>query len=84
MDEWQDISTAPKDGTEVLLWGEWAGEIHGPCGKQSIDIGSWQGGFSDFGGPDWWASSTGDAYQCWVRATHWMPLPLPPSPTLSS
>ena len=28
MSEWQDISTAPKDGSEVLLYrGDWAGRV---------------------------------------------------------
>lgn len=79
MSQWQDISTAPKDGTFVVLYGVWAGEIHGinahsPC----ADIGFWSGGKSDFAGGDWWSLTTGDAYACWMLPTHWMPLPPAP------
>ena len=76
---WLPIESAPKDGTVVLLFGEWAGEIHGPNKTASIDVGFWQGGEGDYPGNDWWATTTGDAYACWVRATHWMPLPAAPS-----
>lgn len=84
MSEWQTIESAPRDGTCVLLYGYWAGEISGPTNNLSIDIGSWNGGKSDYDGFDWWYLSTGDAYACWMRATHWMqlpPLPIPPSHT---
>ena len=76
--EWLPIESAPKDGTEVLLYGIWAGEIHGESKSPVIDIGSWAGGSSDYAGNDWWQLSTGDAYACWMRPTHWMPLPPPP------
>lgn len=74
---WRPIADAPKDGTVVLLFGKWAGEIHGPNAKPSIDIGFWQGGKSDYQGDDWWSLTTGDAYACWINATHWKPLPPP-------
>ncbi len=45
----------------------------------TIDIGMWAGGTSDYPGNDWWALTTGDAYGCWMRATHWMPLPDKPN-----
>lgn len=76
--EWQPIETAPKDGTIVLLWGEWAGEINGQSGIDTMDIGSFIDGKSDYDGDDWWLLVTGDAYACWMRPTHWMPLPPPP------
>jgi len=78
MNEWQPIDTAPKDGTVVLLYGIWAGEIHGPARSKAFDIGSFQDGRSDFPGNDWWVLGTGDYYECWMRPTHWMPLPEPP------
>ena len=77
---WQDISTAPKDGTKVLLYGIWAGEIHWQNEEPTIDIGRWAGGKSGLAGDDWWELVTGDQYACWMRPTHWMPLPTPPEP----
>ncbi len=74
-DEWQDIKTAPKDGTQLLLWtttvgsdDEWYvrdicdGEhIAGPqIGRWNTDAGCW-GILNLIGVP-----------------THWMPLPAAP------
>lgn len=78
--EWQPIETAPKDGTDVLLWGKWAGEVSGPTENIVIDIGFFTDGSSDYAGKFWWALKTGDAYMCWINPTHWMPLPTPPKP----
>lgn len=78
MSEWQPIETAPKDGTVVLLFGLWAGEVGGIAQEPQIDIGRWSGGRSDYGSDGWWGLITGDAYGCWMRPTHWMPLPQPP------
>lgn len=78
MSEWQPIETAPKTGQEILLYGEWAGEISGPdprAGK--IFVGQWLGGRSDYPGYEWHISGT-DAYSAWMKATHWQPLPEPP------
>lgn len=75
MTEWQPIETAPKDGTVVFLYGTWAGEINGISNQPTVDIGSWAGGDSDFSGDDWWQLATGDAYGCWMRPTHWLPIP---------
>lgn len=69
MSEWQDISSAPKDGTTIL--GAW--RIHGAkWARQPI----WFRGTPDKGGRwmlSWDASD--------VQPTHWMPLPSPPEPT---
>ena len=78
---WQPIELAPKDGTQVLLFGLWAGEIHGISETPTFDIGAWHGGGSDFG-PEWWDLSTGDAYACWMKPTHFMRIPHPPSPVV--
>jgi hypothetical protein len=63
MSEWQDISTAPKDGTRILLFAN---------GRVSV------GGFDPHWSGNCWvfidpriATGTGP--------THWMPLPAPPS-----
>lgn len=60
--DWQPIETAPKDGTSILLWGDW---LKTPC----VDNGSEDGTFGAF------TSQTG--YES-VHPTHWMPLPKPP------
>lgn len=80
--EWQDIATAPKDGTCVLLykpdermvgeytlagyWGEWPGY---PEGWIAAD-GKPQGYFSE-------AANAPQGYP-----THWLPLPAPPKAAL--
>lgn len=77
--EWQPIETAPKDGTDVLLFGDWAGEINGMAEKPSIAVGTWTGGASDYGPDGWWYLPHSDGYACWMKATAWMPLPKPPA-----
>ena len=65
--EWQDISSAPKDGKDVLLFCEATGE-------QFV-------GFSD-GRKDnryqFATTHTGRRLMC--EPSHWMPLPSPPHP----
>ena len=78
MGDWQPIETAPKSGP-VLGYGIWQGEIHGISNVPCIDIIDGEACRTDFskeGG--WWNCATGDAYACWLKATHWMPLPEPP------
>lgn len=60
---WQPISTAPKDGTDVLL------RIEAAMGHFYTDIGSW---FATRDGGYW----TSHAVK--VRTAHWRPLPAPP------
>lgn len=74
--EWQPIATAPKDGTNVLLW----------CHDyRKIEIGSFRvdGGFSDNEEPLWLDNSYDD-FSCGyasvpLEPTHWMPLPAAPT-----
>lgn len=67
-DEWQDIATAPKDGTELLLYGVcWDRKLRG---KYSPDINV--GWFSTNG--EWLTRSLVEG----ITPTHWMPLPSPP------
>ncbi len=64
MSEWQPIETAPKDGTQIIAWGE--------------NIGHIVTEYAPFNGTDWvWVTLDGPDYH--VSAfTHWMPLPAPP------
>src|SRR5574343_444311 len=71
MSEWQDIATAPKDGTPVDLWvhggrladAEWSDR------KQAWVV--W--GQDEF--------ESGADVKINGRPTHWMPLPSPPAPS---
>jgi len=81
--EWQDISTAPKDGTWILIAGssrqpqEWDApnydlgyDEYGTHGLM-VFIGHWVQGKSKF--TDQWDDYYGPEYP-----THWMPLPKSP------
>lgn len=67
---WQDISTAPKDGTRILV----AGSPYGPA----VKIAEWGSG------P--YLGRVKGYKQCWtdqpgheIFPTHWMHLPAPPA-----
>lgn len=65
MMEWHPIETAPKDGTQILVWGDpysydWAIFI-----VRYVQINKWSG---------WQTWDSADQ-----EPTHWMPLPQPPS-----
>ena len=66
MGEWQDISTAPKDGTRILTWGRLHADLDGgeaPCITISThDVYGWYA--PDFGGHE---------------PALWQPLPPPPN-----
>ena len=64
--EWQDIETAPKTPTEILLWGVMKGRT-----QRWKYIGSW---FPHRDG-GWWV-----AHGMPIRPTHWMHLPPKPKP----
>lgn len=75
--EWQRIETAPKDGTQVLLY----------CrhdGWDEIEIGSFRNDDNDRDGDDpCWLDNSYDDFSCGyascpLEPTHWMPLPEPP------
>lgn len=79
--EWQPIETAPQDGTRVLLYGQFAGEISAEVEGTGIYIGWYafsNGGGTDYPGYDWYVVG-GDAYMTWCKPTYWMPLPNPPA-----
>lgn len=62
MNQWQDITTAPKDGTEVDLWTAF-GRV---TGAKFVD-GKWVEWFDRDG--EWIAVD---------QPSHWMPCPEPP------
>lgn len=68
--EWQPISTAPKDGTSVIIAAQ-----SGCVGEAEFQDGSW-----------WWAGWYEESWAVPVEkengaVTHWMPLPAPPPET---
>lgn len=76
MSAWHNISTAPKDGSEILL-----AEIRWKDGVPNygeIDVGAWERepmSRDEFGKDHWaWFSNYGRVEE----PTHWMPLPDPP------
>lgn len=68
MSEWQPIETAPKDGTNILIYGV------GPV--PFITDAVWNNGFWSLFDP------YSDAHNMPIThgVTHWMPLPPPPEP----
>lgn len=69
MTEWQDISTAPRDGTRVLLLDD---------DGETILSGLWGRRFFAKNDSDWqWVMFEGDS-ETLCNPTHWMPLPQPP------
>lgn len=75
--QWQDISTAPKDGTDILL-GSPPQEFNGEPTTRRTTVGQWvtaQDGDDDYSG---WASWDG-GFTEENPPTHWMPLPEPPT-----
>lgn len=86
---WQDISTAPKDGTSVLMaWSAIAIPEDGPRWFQTV--GWWDDRFECYAEKageflyrsawtDGQVGSYGEARE--LEPTHWMPLPAPPLPT---
>lgn len=66
MTSWQPIETAPKDGTEVLLFVK---EYVTGDSQQQV-VGWWR--------THGWVESYADEYGV-CEVTHWMPLPEPPN-----
>jgi hypothetical protein len=75
--EWQPIETAPKDGTKILGYGQWAGEINGIVQEPRVYIVQFLKGGTDYPGFEWAVDGT-DAYAAWCKPSHWQPLPPPP------
>lgn len=71
--KYQPIDTAPKDGTEVLLWEKYG---YVPVvALYSVQAGKWRASREHY-------DVDGDAYLvdtlCQEIITHWAPLPTPP------
>jgi hypothetical protein len=65
--KWQPIETAPKDGTEVLIFQRIKDQ--GEKDLLHLAVASWEGSYWD------------DRIDMppWPKPTHWMPLPDPPN-----
>jgi len=72
--EWQPIETAPRDGTDIILYEpatvSFPGELK--TGKW------WNAWYGDETKPGWIISNCDEEYGWYIEATHWMPLPKPP------
>lgn len=88
LDDWQDIATAPTDGTRVLIAGGTFRDddsIGGPYAMRAVTIAHWTG--DDYGEDHPWEGQPCHSHDDYRRhaPTHWMPLSPPPSPeTLAS
>lgn len=85
MSDWQDISTAPKDGTQIDVWCVWS-NFRGDVERYRMtDVwwkdtyGGWVAMFN-FGdaGTDPELIEHYDKNKSTTRITHWMPIPEPP------
>jgi hypothetical protein len=90
MSEWQDIETAPKDETELLLfcpgmdapyWMSLSDDRARYPANSGIVVGRYydRQWVSHAGEPSWDDSITATR----ITPTHWMPLPGPPTPNMS-
>jgi hypothetical protein len=73
MNEWQPIETAPKDGTAILAYGLCLADVGSSFGPKTAVV------IHDPNGGDYsWRLDGGGPYPTGMKATHWMPLPIPP------
>lgn len=79
MSEWQPISTAPKDGDQVLLWSEmWEMTWGIQIGR--FEAGKWWCQEGSVGEDDFDEIDEESGEPVLLGPTHWMPLPEPPIP----
>ena len=71
--DWQDIGTAPRDGTSFMVWVE-GDPVMGSYAFAPLSITR---------DGHWFDDSTGDRIEALAGITHWRPLPAPPSQALS-
>lgn len=72
--DWQPPDQAPKDGTPMLGFGMWAGEINGIDETPTLVTIQWRGGSTDYPGFDWGVVGT-DAYAAWMKPIAVRPIP---------
>lgn len=73
--QWQPIETAPKDGTDILLTDGYRAAVASWYPEEFPDA-EWPWGVSD------WHNDPLHLRGGYM-ATHWMPLPMPPTPSSS-
>lgn len=70
---WQPIETAPKDGSEILVYGVRYGEVNNER-KTGIGVAEYLS-FNSAYCEDRWRGVNSDQYEITWQPTHWMPLP---------
>jgi hypothetical protein len=84
MTPWQDIATAPRDGTEVIVYVNSSGTsvIHIAWYRSPEEIEKFGGFGNDFMKEDvgWWSYTENSVGQSMVYPTHWMELIELPGP----
>jgi len=73
--EWQPIETAPRDGREILVWGEYQQVATARYSEwEKRFVASWEdSSVIEYQG------DFGTDYKTLATITHWMPLPAPPA-----
>lgn len=77
---WQDIATAPKDGTYLLLWEQYSTNPFVGCWA----FGSWSVSHEHVDAEGGWDGAIVVDSISQDRITHWMPLPPPPTTSAGS
>lgn len=76
MIEWQPIETAPKDGTEIIVYHPTAGVCAAFCPDEGFAWHCMDGNNRVIGSKS--GKSIPSMTSFMTAPTHWMPLPLPP------
>lgn len=76
--EWQPFSTAPQDGTEILVYrpdaGVFMARYISPADAMNMEAPSEEDSIES-----WWSADGADHLVGDEEPTHWMPLPAAPS-----
>lgn len=90
MTDWQDIESAPRDGTRFDAWEESIDLDRTITGRRITGV-YWAEDEKDcvsFAGGEWTLARSGDCdypvENCNTRLTCWMPTPLPPPPKVKA